>query len=354
MAKKSEKLSASVLAFERRISSSNGVFFGLNWTERKKKIGRRLPVLEKSVRGVIDHKLKGDQQDPAKLNAEIQKPNLQTVDYCMLGMDEDTLRVKFNLQISSGVEPCTCDTPKVTRKIKKIVEAFATNGVFYELARRYATNIANGRFLWRNRVGADAIEITVSIDDKSYDFNACDFDSRDFEAVPEKARDGLDKIAGKISEVLSCQGKPKHVNIGVDACVKLFLGMEVYPSQELVPKQDLQKSNKKSKFLFHVPFGDNNQAALHPQKITNAIHTIDNWHQKDGVGPISINAYGAVTSNGQAYRNPKEDKSDFYTLFYNKALNSDFSKLTEYEQNYIMAMLVRGGVFGEKKESDKE
>ena len=52
--------------------------------------------------------------------------------------------------------------------------------------------------------------------------------------------------------------------------------------------------------------------------------------------------------------NPKEDKSDFYTLFYSKALNSDFSKLTEYEQNYIMAMLVRGGVFGEKKESDKE
>ena len=32
---------------------------------------------------------------------------------------------------------------------------------FGELGRRYAHNLANGRFLWRNRVGAEQVEVQV-------------------------------------------------------------------------------------------------------------------------------------------------------------------------------------------------
>ena len=34
---------------------------------------------------------------------------------------------------------------------------------FSELANRYATNIENGRFLWRNRVGAEHVEVQIKL-----------------------------------------------------------------------------------------------------------------------------------------------------------------------------------------------
>ncbi len=63
---------------------------------------------------------------------------------------------------------------------------------------------------------------------------------------------------------------------------------------------------KKSKILYHV----NDVAAMHSQKIGNAIRTIDTWypdfekHKK----PIAIDPYGAVTNLGRAYRQPKQKK----------------------------------------------
>ena len=40
-------------------------------------------------------------QDPAKLNEEIQKANLQTVDSASLTMDEDTLKLEFTVKAVS-------------------------------------------------------------------------------------------------------------------------------------------------------------------------------------------------------------------------------------------------------------
>jgi CRISPR-associated protein Csy3 len=51
-----------------------------------------------------------------------------------------------------------------------------------------------------------------------------------------------------------------------------------------------------------------------------------------------------VTNLGKAYRSPKE-KVDFYTLFDRFAVGE---KLASKEQeHYVMAVLVRGGVFGQ-------
>ena len=95
----------------------------------------------------------------------------------------------------------------------------------------------------------------------------------------------------------------------------------------------------------------NNQAAIHSQKIGNALRTIDTWYPdyaNETIGPIAIDPYGAVTNLGTAFRKPKS-KSDFFTLF-DKYVREE--KLENEEQeHYVMAVLVRGGVFGQ---SDKE
>ena len=116
---------------------------------------------------------------------------------------------------------------------------------------------------------------------------------------------------------------------------------EVYPSQELV----LDKGkNEKSKILYSV----NGCAAMHSQKIGNAIRSIDNWYpefsnSQTGAGAIAVEPYGSVTNLGRAYRTPK-DKQDFYTHF-DKWARGD--SINTEEEHYVLAVLVRGGVFGE-------
>ena len=43
------------------------------------------------------------------------------------------------------------------------------------LSYLYAENIANGRFLWRNRVGAEAVEVQVKAGDQKWVFDAQEF-----------------------------------------------------------------------------------------------------------------------------------------------------------------------------------
>jgi CRISPR-associated protein Csy3 len=85
---------------------------------------------------------------------------------------------------------------------------------------------------------------------------------------------------------------------------------------------------------------------MHSQKLGNALRTIDTWYPEYSLsnGPIAIEPYGAVTNLGKAYRNPKE-KADFYTLFDRYSMGEEFAN--EDEANYVMAVLVRGGVFGQ-------
>ncbi len=337
MAKNENK--ASVLAFDRRLSCSNGLFFGVKWdTTINDRIGRPLPVQEKSVRGVIDNRLKAKDQTQTKVEASIENPNLQTVDYCVLGMDEDTLRVRFNIQVAGKVEPCACNNPAVKEKIEEMVSEFAESRGFEKLCCRYAANLANGRFLWRNRLGAEQMEIRVKANGEDFTFNNVLL--KDFDELEDSVKSTVESLGNKMAKVLS--GKESHLNLKVDACVKRFPGIEVYPSQELVLDNSRGKG-KKSKYLFKAEFGDSYAAALHPQKITNAIHTIDDWYP-DADKPISVNSYGAVTNEGKAYREPK--KSDFYALFDN-AIQNGLNNLEPKDQNFIMAMLVRGGVFGE-------
>lgn len=64
--------------------------------------------------------------------------------------------------------------------------------------------------------------------------------------------------------------------------------------------------------------------------------------QKDNQSDTSLQG-GAVTTLGTAFRQPKQ-KQDFYTLFDNWVLKGETPSTDE--QHYVMAVLIRGGVFG--------
>lgn len=335
MAKSNAKGLATVLSFEKKIVLSDALMYGTTWDDRQGR-ATALSLREKSVRGTISNRLKAAvANDPAKLNAEVEKPNLQTVDAASLLMNQDTLKVTFTMKILPGAAiPAACNVADHKASILNMGQRYVEQYGFGELAKRYALNLANARFLWRNRVGAEDLEVQVKAAGKQWLFHSYDYSLQDF----DNSDATVETLAEQIESALS--GKIPYLLLEITAFAKIGKGQEVYPSEELI----LDKGKgKKSKVLYEV----NGTAAMHSQKIGNAIRTIDTWYNayetKDGVGPISVEPYGTVTNLGKAFRNPKE-KCDFYTLFDKYSLGADFD--SPEAAHYVMAMLIRGGVFG--------
>lgn len=323
----------SVLACEKKLVPSDARFYGTLWNKRHDENSAiSLKLIEKSVRGTISNRLKS--KDASKLDAKIDSANLQTVDSCSLAQDQDTLKVCFTLKVLSGFQnPSACNSSEFQQVFKDKVESYISRTRCQELARRYATNLANARFLWRNRVGAQNIEVTVKTNNKQFVFDAFKYPLT-FNSVSEDV--ALNELSNLIAEALS--GQKNYLLLEIEACAQIGTALEVYPSEELI----LDKGQgKKSKVLFAV----DGIAAMHSQKIGNAIRTIDDWYPDYSQFPIAVEPYGAVTTLGKAFRTPG-NKKDFYTLFDNYMM--DKSILPE-DEHYIMAVLIRGGVFGDSK-----
>lgn len=337
---------ASVLAFEKKLVPSDGYMYGTKWDDRSNK-GNQTPLqlIEKSVRGTISNRLKAAiKSDPVKLNAEVEKANLQTVDSCALDPEQDTLKLHFTLKVLGGVQkPSACNNALFKQSYSSAVRDYIGKEGFKELGKRYAFNLANARFLWRNRVGAENIEVQVNALNKdskqSWVFDATQFSTRHFDHDDKQVAELGDRIAAALSS------EDDFLMLEINCFVQVGRAQEVYPSEELV----LDKGKgKKSKILYAVK----GIAAMHSQKVGNALRSIDTWYpefddEEKTAGPIAIEPYGAVTNLGKAYRTPK-DKQDFYTFFDKWARGAELERVED--EHYVMAILVRGGVFGE---SDK-
>jgi CRISPR-associated protein Csy3 len=132
----------------------------------------------------------------------------------------------------------------------------------------------------------------------------------------------------------------QKVLLKVSAYAQLGSGQRVWPSQEMVLNSP---KGEKSRHLFYIQQDSKRLAAMHCEKIGNALRTIDDWYAdyEKTQTPIAIEAYGSVTQKGVAYRS---NKTDFKTLLL-KWLNGKEVEIEE--KHFVVAMLIRGGVFGE-------
>ena len=332
---------ASVLAFERKLDPSDAVLHAGRWDDCGNAIAW-VPVKlrEKSVRGTASHRLpKKEDADVLKRDMNVESPNPQTIDVATLPHDADTLRVQFTLRVlgdkDKPLSPSACNDAAYQQRLQQTVQSYVAEHGFAELARRYAFNLANARWLWRNRIGAEQVEVRIDdwengISAKCWTFDALALHLPDFDAGAKAAE--LGEVAALLRDGL--EGK-RHVLLRVTAFVRVGAGQEVFPSQELILDRG---RGDKSKTLYHV----DHVAAIHSQKIGNALRTIDTWY--GGLGPIAVEPYGSVTTQGKAYRQPR-DKKDFYNLLDNWVLKGQPPGVDD--QHYVVAVLIRGGVFGE-------
>jgi|SRR5690625_123666 len=320
---------ASVLAFERKLDVSDAFFWQTDSQSESAKL-TEVAIVEKSVRGTISNRLKkAVANDVAKLDAEVEKANLQKVDAAALDANNDTLVARWSLKVLPFEgKPNVCNDQDYQTALVNTVQSYLSEQGVAELAKRYAINIANARWLWRNRVGAESISISVKCNETTLNFNAHDYGLNDFDSNDAQ----LNQLADLIEKGLKGD---EFIILYVEGRAVVGYGQEVYPSQELI----LDTGSTKSKVLYQV----DNVAGMHSQKVSNAIRTIDNWYTGADF-PIAVEPYGAVTTLGKAFRQPKE-KLDFYSLFDNWVLKGE-APATE-QQHYVIATLIRGGVFGE-------
>lgn len=331
---------ASVLAFERKLDPSDALFQSGNWSDiANAPAWSPIALREKSVRGTISNRLKTVGQNAAKLDAAIENPNPQTVDVATLPANADTLKMSFTLRVLPGTgTPSACNNAEYQKKLQETVVGYVKANGFTALAARYAHNLANARFLWRNRVGAEQVQTTIARLEQgkatqSWTFDSLSISTRNFEAKSHTKE--LDELATLIAQGLANEA---HVLLQITSYVRLGEGQEVFPSQELILDTG---RGKKSKTLYHV----NKVAAIHSQKLGNALRTIDDWYEgAANLGPIAVEPYGSVTTQGKAYRQPKQ-KQDFYNLLDNWVLKDQVPPLEQ--QHFVIATLIRGGVFGD-------
>ena len=337
----------SMLSFERKLETSDALMFSGSWENIEKEtvtvtksredggkyekemlawvpipITKRLNRSTQSAHGTSDE----DKSKPNPVSSDSDDANLPS--------DSETLKVSLSLRVIGNLgKPFGCNDPEFTSALTANVDEFKSTEGIKLLAYRYAYNIANGRFLWRNRVGAQDISIRVNTPDGlNFVFNAYDFSLNDFEI--NKENDDLKKLVSIIEQGLLGDSE-SYVLIEVNAYVKLGVLQHVFPSQEM-------NMNEKGKTLFKL----GGCAAIHNVKIGNAIRTIDTWYSRyeEEKQPIAIEPFGAVTQRGDAYRKSKKE-GDLYSLMVDWA---NGAALNENQQVYVVANLIRGGVFSKK------
>ena len=331
----------SVLAFDRKLEPSDGVMFSGSWQEIDNKNNwQPIELFERRNRAVKSNFTQEVLDDEEALQKQIAEANLSWGDDSSLKHGQDTLRLSFSLRVVTGIQnPTACNDVEFESRFNEVISGYVQDNL-KELAMRYAYNIANGRFLWRNRVGAQKLKICVSSNElnKKLEFNAYDF------SLLETTTDDEDVI--QLAQLILAGFKgEKNTGLQVEAFAQLGDAQRVWPSQEMVLNV---VKGEKSRHLFSLDGvqGKDNVAAMHCEKIGNALRTIDDWYPKfqQTNKPIAIEAYGSVTQRGVAYRSAR---NDFKTLLLKWLNNETSSPLTDQDKHFVVAMLIRGGVFGE-------
>lgn len=294
--------------------------------------------------------------------------NIQTTDSAKVDSDATGLLVRFEmrfLNIEESLDSCASSDKENQRETRKMVEDFLqraknSRGIF-EVACRYARNIGNGRWLWRNRTMASSIVVDVfekyfskkeSREDrrKIATFNvALKVPTNEFgDYIQEEnavAQEILHQMKG---ESLSSLVVEARIHFGVSG------SFEVFPSQNYVEKKRTDKEGT-TRSLYNLKYSRNRdddgmqvmgRAAIRDQKIFNAIRTIDTWYPdyREVGRPIAVEPLGASLSLQDFYRKGKHSSFEI-------ALRLPQVDPDSEEGMFMIAAIERGGVYGT---SDKD
>lgn len=312
---------------------------------------------------VIRHGIRGTQNINNGKDHSVS--NIQETDTAKLDVNAKGMQVEFSIRFLdiadtlSSCAPGKGDDAQLIDEFKSslnhfITKAKSSKGV-QEIALRYARNIANGRWLWRNRTIAQRAVIHVSFDNTALSFDATRIPLNQFGDYSDDEKALAKHIESGLTGRLSSE-----INVRADVYLGVNGAVEVFPSQNYIDGKP--KGFARSLYKYdtqRVTDKTNNSivgyAALRDQKITNALRTFDTWYADYPAIrlPIPVEPNGASLDAQDFYRAGKKNGKD-------SAFNL-FLKLNELDPDttegmFCIACLIRGGVYsgGSEDKSKKK
>lgn len=347
----------SVLSFQRGMMISDGMMYNY--------FGEGKPTSKEIF--VVRHGVRGTQNVGGNKEKDVYNP--QITETAKTEPDAQGLVIRYSIGflplhhlLSSTSEESFND------HCKDFVNKFVDSKELLEVSMRYARNILNGRWFYRNTELEISRKIKVT------------FLGSEIEPIVVNSETSLQFANGYTEderklgkEICKCFKGISRMRFLVEGIIDFgFKGaLEVFPSQNYVHAQnkpkgfarplykvgiiesrelnDILKEDKPGKFNADmITIG---YAALRDQKIGNALRTIDTWYENgDDVNPIPIEPNGASLKDNKYYR---KNKNSAFKLFrrideLNPGENGELNK----DAMFVLASMVRGGVLGEKGEKE--
>lgn len=345
-----------VLSFQRGMIVTDAIFWNA-YTESAR---------DSDTVKVVRHGIRGTQNvNTGEKNTEKDVANIQVTETAKTDINASGVKVTFDVRfLPLSVVLFSCagqNNEEIRAAIHSFIAKAEISEGLQEVARRYARNILNGRWLWRNRLLGEGIQINVKTKKKQLVADALQIPLHQFEdykdAEKELGQVIARSLAGLESEAVAVEA---IINFGFKGAV------EVFPSQNYVenkPKgfaRPLYKLGKpvavragSDDLLGFSDIRSMGIAALRDQKITNALRTIDTWYPSfDGQKkPIPIEPHGANLDAMKFFRRDgKDQKQSAFDLMRRIGELDPASP----EGMYMIASLIRGGVFSESDKKEKE
>lgn len=350
------KKTVAVLSFQRGFVMSDAVLNNLFADARP---ASPVQVVRHGIRGTQNVNKSAKETSTAGDTKRQEVSNIQETDSAKLHPEASAMQACFGirfLNLDNALFACAPgkddkDFEAFRDSITAFIERAKNSQGLAEVSNRYARNILNGRWLWRNRLLAKTVAVSVT---QGHDaqalcagVDALKLPLNDFDAYrPEEL--ALGKI---IADGLS--GNPvATLNVSATVDFGMTGAIEVFPSQNYL--SDKPRGFARSLYCVGKSAAvDNTQgirvmgtAALRDQKVANAIRTIDTWYpdyEQNGCKPIPVEPNGASLEAQRFFREigDKKNKSSAFDII--KALN--ITDPDSPQGMFFIACLVRGGVF---------
>jgi CRISPR-associated protein Csy3 len=290
---------------------------------------------------------------------------VQKTHFAKLHPDAVALVVRFGLKflpMSQALHACAGASDDVIAKTRSAVTQFiqqVLDGQAVELvAQRYARNVLNARWLWRNRTMASRVTVNVYEGGKDVQEQREPLVSADALTVPltrfNDPTEAETKLAARFAKGLRGQSLE---GFEVEAIVDFGTrgAVEVFPSQvyDGVPRESKSIKDPSRVLYMHKhadadrSIGELGQAAIRDAKINNALRTFDTWYPDfEEVGqPMPIEPEGASIDMQLFFRKQGKDGKSAFNLI----RNLETLDPTSDDGLFMAAALIRAGVYGAKE-----
>ena len=320
--------------------------------------------------------------DTSKTSSEAHKGNgddvgnLSVVEMAKLNSDDEILLIKFSTSVLPiYTSPEMADNYELKKVFEeKNRELVDDDEIIQYIAECYAYKIVNASWAWRNRDNASEIKVSVVINkDKELLVEHAkkmplhpiltNFQKEMGETIEPKHLylENIKDLASIIKKTL--QGKNGILTLDIQAELRMNAGATVYPSQLFEPVGGKIGKSPLGKKLFTVAFNiqgvkaidaldytksirytsDKVQVGITAEKINNALRKFDLVSDGENEVIISFDPNGGDISSGKAFRGAKKN----LIALFKKFLNSDIEDVSFDDKLFIVANLIRGGLFQE-------